>query len=47
MCFLGTVLWLTLVPAGHLYSMNGVTVLESSFMPPTTFLLSLVLQVKT
>ena len=26
MCFLGTVLWLTLVPAGHLCSLNGVTV---------------------
>ena len=26
MCSLGTVLWLTLVPAGHLCSFNGVTV---------------------
>ena len=26
MCSLGTVLWLTLVPAGHLCSLNGVTV---------------------
>ena len=25
MCSLGTVLWLTLVPAGHLCSFNGVT----------------------
>ena len=26
MCSLGTVLWLTLMPAGHLCSFNGVTV---------------------
>ena len=26
MCSLGTILWLTLVPAGHLCSFNGVTV---------------------
>ena len=26
MCSLGTVLWLTLVPPGHLCSFNGVTV---------------------
>ena len=26
MCSLGTVLWLTLAPAGHLCSLNGVTV---------------------
>ena len=26
MCSVGTVLWLTLVPAGHLCSCNGVTV---------------------
>ena len=48
MCYLGTVLWLTLVPAGHLCSLNGVTLqLKSTFVPPATFLLSSVLQVKT
>ena len=26
MCFLGTVLWLMLMPAGQLCSLNGVTV---------------------
>ena len=41
MCSLGTVLWLTLVLAGHLCSLNGVTV----EMPPATFLHSPVLQI--
>ena len=43
MCSLGTVLWFTLGQAGHLCSLNGVTV----EMPPATFLHFLVLQVKT
>ena len=44
-CSLGTVLWLTLVPAGHLCSFKGLQ-LKFTFVPPDTFLLSPVLQVK-
>ena len=45
-CSLGTVLWLTLAPAGHLCSLKGLQ-LKSTFVPPATFLNSPVLQVKT
>ena len=47
MCSLGTVLWLTLVPAGLLCYSMGLQ-LKSTFVPHATFLLSPVLQpVKT
>ena len=45
MCSLGTVLWLTLVPAGHCVQLMGLQ-LKSTFVPPATFLLSPILQVK-
>ena len=44
MCSLGTVLWLTLVLAGHLCSLNGVTI-ETDLVPSATFLHSPVLQI--